>query len=503
MNVKEMEQAFRDYVRTILHYQETVALIDWDLHTGAPKKGREQRAEVLGTMAEKAFEMMTSPRMKEFLDALSEPGVDIQLEPVTRKTLAYYKKEYERNHKIPTDRYREFTVVTSRAGQVWEEAKEKDDFSLFQPYLQQVVDFQKEFLQYWGYKQHPYDTLLDHFEPDMTVEILDRVFGELREDLVRLLKEIQESPHKPRTDFIFQKFDKHGQEAFHYIVLKAMGYDFEAGRLDETVHPFATELNPWDVRITTKYDEYDFRTSVFGTIHEGGHALYEQNVSPNLVGTPLHKGTSMGIHESQSLFWENIVARNRHFWTYFYPHLKQQSPQQFEGVSADEFYRGINVVQPSLIRIEADELTYALHVMVRYEIEKGLITDEISVKDLPGIWNDLMDEYLGVRPPTDREGVLQDVHWSTGDFGYFPSYALGYIYSAQLKYAMDKDLPNFNDLLSEGDLQPIRQWLTENVHQYGRLKKPAEILKDATGEEINSFYLVDYLKKKYREVYKL
>ncbi|MBO8172083.1 MAG: carboxypeptidase M32 [Bacillaceae bacterium] len=492
-----------DFVHKIEHYEEAIGLIDWDLHTKAPKKGRAQRSEVMGTLSEQAFNMMISPEMKDYLERLSDPDVKGKVSIITQKTVEYYQKEYERNHRIPGERYRAFKVAAANAGDAWEDAKKNDDFSLFLPHLKKIIAFKKEFLQYWGYDEHPYDTLLDEYEPGMTVKILDEVFAKLRGQLVELLQQVMDSPHRPDTDFIFQKFDARRQEAFHYVVLKAMGYDFDAGRLDETVHPFATGLNPGDVRVTTKYDEGDFRTSVFGTIHEGGHALYEQNIAPELIGTTMCTGTSYGIHESQSLFWENIVARNRYFWEHFYPELRKLNPDQFDGISLDQFYRGINVVQPSLIRIEADELTYCLHVMVRYEIEKALITDQIKAEDLPQIWNDKMEEYLGVRPDSDREGVLQDVHWSMGDFGYFPSYALGYIYSAQLKRAMDRDIPDFDQKLARGELSPIREWLTDKVHRHGKMKKPIEILQDVTGEGVNPQHLVDYLTEKYRNVYKL
>lgn len=320
--------------------------------------------------------------------------------------------------------------------------------------------------------------------------------------MIPLVKGVTESKHKPETGFLFEHFPKEKQREFSLEVLKILQYDFDAGRLDETVHPFATGLNPKDVRVTTKYDEKDFRTAVFGTIHECGHALYEQNISESLINTPLCDGASMGIHESQSLFYENMVGRHPSFWKANYDLLKQNSNGQFDQVSLEDFYRAINVAGPSLIRIEADEMTYALHIILRYEIEKELINGTIQVKDLPQIWNDKMEEYLGIRPNNDAEGVLQDVHWAGGAFGYFPSYALGYIYSAQMKHAMDKDIPNFGELLEQNNLKPINEWLTKNVHQHGMMKKPIEIMKDITGEGLNSSYLVKYLRDKYKEIYR-
>lgn len=285
--------------------------------------------------------------------------------------------------------------------------------------------------------------------------------------------------------------------------MSELGYDFDAGRLDETVHPFEITLNRNDVRVTTKYDEHDFRTAIFGTIHECGHAIYEQNISQEYEGTLLCSGTSMGIHESQSLFYENFVGRNKGFWSRYFTKLKDHSKEQFNDVSLDEYYVAINESKPSLIRIEADELTYCLHIMIRYEIEKGLFNDDISVEELPQIWNEKYEEYLGITPPNDAQGVLQDVHWAGGSFGYFPSYALGYMYAAQIKNAMLKDLPNFDELIETGQFEEIKDWLTYKIHQFGRTKQPLEIMNDVTGEELNAQHLIEYLEEKYQKIYKL
>nr|WP_026671912.1 carboxypeptidase M32 [Alkalihalobacterium bogoriense] len=493
-----MEQKFMDYVKKIQNYTEAVMLMAWDSRTGAPKKGVEQRAEVIGTLSSEVFAMNTSDEMKSYIDALS--GKE-DISELTKQTLAECKKVYERDKKIPENEFKEFIILRANAESAWEDAKKNADFASFQPYLEKIVDFQRKFVEYRGYEGNKYNTLLDDYEPGITVEILDDVFGKLRNELIPLVEAVKSSTNKPETDFLFKHFPKDKQRQFSLDILKQLKYDFDAGRLDETVHPFAIGLNPNDVRVTTKYDENDFRTAIFGTIHECGHALYEQNISTDLIGTPLCSGTSMGIHESQSLFFENIVGRHPSFWKKNYELLQSYAPEQFGDVSFDDFYRGINVAGPSLIRIEADEMTYALHIILRYEIEKGLINNEIQVKDLPQIWNDKMEEYLGVRPSHDGEGVLQDVHWSGGSFGYFPSYALGYIYSAQLKHAMDKDIPNFGELLEEGNLTPITEWLTKHVHQFGKTKQPVEILKDVTGEGINPSYLVNNLREKYSKLY--
>ncbi|MBX9972764.1 carboxypeptidase M32 [Cytobacillus firmus] len=499
-SLKQTEQQFLDYVKKMTAYNEAIGLMYWDMRTGAPKQGLEQRSEVIGMISSEVFRMSTSEEMAAYIAKLS--GQE-NLSEVTLKTLEECKKDYDRNKKVPEEEYTEYVILQSKAESIWEDAKAGSDFEMFQPYLEKLVEMNKRFISYWGYEGNKYNTLLDMYEPGVTVETLDQVFGQLREKIVPLVQQISESQNKPDTSFLFEHFSKDKQRDFSLKVLEQMGYNFKAGRLDETVHPFATGLNPGDVRVTTKYDETDFRTAVFGTIHEGGHALYEQNISSDLVGTPLCSGTSMGIHESQSLFYENFVGRHFSFWKKNYDLLKEYASCQFDDVSVDAFYRAINESKPSLIRIEADELTYPLHIIIRYEIEKGLFNDEIEVKDLPSIWNEKYEQYLGVKPENDGEGILQDVHWAGGSFGYFPSYALGYMYAAQLKNSMLKDLPNYDELLEEGNLLPIKEWFTQNVHQFGKMKKPLEILNDVTGEGLNAQHLIDYLYDKYGKVYQL
>ncbi|MCH1627339.1 carboxypeptidase M32 [Ferdinandcohnia quinoae] len=502
-DIQNVEQEFLQYLKKMTSYNEAIGLMHWDLRTGAPKKGIEQRSEVIGMLSSEVFHMSTSDEMAVYIEELTNVEAEKVISEITKKAVEECKKDYERNKKIPAAEFKEFVILQSKAESVWEEAKEKSDFKMFQPYLEKLVTTSKKFLEYWGYEGNKYNTLLDMYEPGMTVEILDTVFGQLREKIVPLVKAISESQHKPVTSFLYEKFPKEKQRELSVALLKEMGYDFDAGRLDETVHPFEISLNPGDVRVTTNYNELDFRPAIFGTIHEGGHALYEQNISADLVGTNLCMGTSTGIHESQSLFYENIVGRSHSFWSRYYDLLKQHSDGQFDHVSVEDFYKAINESKPSLIRIDADELTYPLHVMVRYEIEKGLFNDEIEVKDLPEIWNAKYEEYLGIQPDNDAIGVLQDVHWAGGSFGYFPSYALGYMYAAQLRNAMIKDLPNFNSLLEEGNLIPIKEWLTEKVHQYGMLKKPLDILNDVTGEGLNVNHLIKYLEEKYHAIYQL
>lgn len=499
-SIAEIEKDFREYVRKMEAYNEALSLIYWDMRTGSPKKGVEQRSEVIGILSSELFHMSTSEEMAAYIASLS--GKAEELSPITRKALEECKKDYDRNKKIPASEYQDYVVLQSKAESIWEEAKAAGDYEMFRPYLEKLVEYTKKFIEYWGYEGDKYNTLLDMYEPGVTVEVLDQVFSELREALVPLVQKISEAP-KLNNGFLFKHFPADRQKKFSEEILSQMGFDFEAGRLDETVHPFATGLNPGDVRVTTSYNESDWRVAVFGTIHEGGHALYEQNISGELIGTPLCTGTSMGIHESQSLFYENIVARSRPFWKHNYSLLKEYSNGQFDSVPLEDFYRAINESKPSFIRIEADELTYPLHIIIRYEIEKALFNDEIEVKDLPEIWNDKYEQYLGIRPSNDSEGVLQDVHWAGGSFGYFPSYALGLMYAAQIKQSLLRDIPEFDALLENGDLHPIKEWLNRNIHRYGKLKQPLEILKDVTGEGLNAQYLISYLQKKYADVYQL
>ncbi|MDN7244015.1 carboxypeptidase M32 [Planococcus shenhongbingii] len=497
-----LEQQFVEHTGKMRAYQEALALLYWDLRTGAPKKGVDLRSETIGTLSSELFALSTSDAFGELLSAL-ETEKD-GLIPVMRRSVEESRKEYDLSKKIPPEEYKEFVVLQSKAESVWEDAKAAGDFSMFEPYLEKLVATTKKMIGYWGEKNgSAYNTLLDQYEPGMTTEILDKVFGELRERIIALVQKIADSEHKPQTSFLFGQFPKEAQRDFSYEILGQLGYDFEAGRLDETVHPFMTNINRKDIRVTTKYDEKDFRTAVFGTIHECGHALYEQNLGEELSGLPVETGASMGIHESQSLFFENFVGRNDKFWNKNFELLKQYAPEQFKGIEVADYWRAINESKPSLIRIEADELTYALHIMIRYELEKGLFNGDLEVKDLPRLWNDKYEEYLGIRPSNDAEGVLQDVHWAGASFGYFPSYALGYIYAAQFKNAMLKDLPDYDELLEQGDVTPIREWLTENIHKHGAVKKPLEILQDATGEGLNAEHLASYLEQKYTKIYQL
>ncbi|MBE0336406.1 carboxypeptidase M32 [Paenibacillus sp. 23TSA30-6] len=495
--------ALKELAHKIRSYGEAVGLLHWDLRTGAPRKGIDIRSETLGMLSTEMFKLVISDEMGQLLQFFAAEDKLEQLEDNDRRLVEECRKNYELNRSVPADRYREYSVLAAQAESKWEDAKEHSDFAGFEPYLSKIVEMKREFIGYWGVKDTEYDTLLDQYEPGMTVEKLDAVFDRLKKRLVPLLSKIQASPNQPDSSFLDGVFDVKQQEKFGLFILRQMGYDFDAGRLDESVHPFATGLNPGDVRITTHYLQDDVTSAIFSSLHEGGHALYEQNIAPELAGSLLSEGTSMGIHESQSRLWENMIGRSSAFWDRYYADLQKHFPDRLAKVTAEQFYLAVNRVENSLIRIEADELTYNLHIIIRYEIEKMLFNEKLDVKRLPEVWNAKYKEYLGLLPSDDGHGVLQDVHWSGGDFGYFASYSLGNMYAAQILATLRKELPNLDELIAAGELEPIKQWLTERIYRYGKSRTPSELIVAITGEDLNPDYLADYLEEKYTSIYKL
>ncbi|MEK3787624.1 carboxypeptidase M32 [Paenibacillus sp. FSL K6-1230] len=499
----ERLEELKELVRKIKSYVEAIGLMHWDLRTGAPRKGVDIRSQTIGMLTTECFKLQVSPQMGELLEYFADPGIMADLSDTDRRLIEECRTEYERNRSVPADKIKEYSILAAQSESYWEEAKANNDFAGFEPYLTKIVAFKQEFIEYWGVKDTRYDTLLDMYEPELTVAKLDDVFGRLKKRLVPLLERIQASPYQPTHDFLHKDYDVKQQEAFGLFLLKEMGYDFEAGRLDESVHPFATGLNPGDVRITTHYMPNDVLSAIFSSLHEGGHALYEQNISQELAGTLLAEGTSMGIHESQSRLWENMIGRSKPFWQRYYNDLQKHFPEQLKDVTMEQFYLAVNRVENSLIRIEADELTYNLHIIIRYEIEKMLFNEGLEVSKLPEVWNEKYKAYLGLTPPSNSQGVLQDVHWSGGDFGYFASYSLGNMYAAQILATLRKEMPEFDQYIARGELLPIKEWLTDKIYVYGKSRTPSELIEAITGEELNPDYLADYLEQKYTEIYKL
>lgn len=503
MELTESLQKLKQLDEKISAYSSVLSLSGWDSKVMAPKKGRKTFANAIGIVSTEVFKLRVSDDMGNLLAELTKPDIYNSLEDKDQALVRKYNHSYSRNKSIPTHLYQEYSVLTGEANQVWEEARANNDFTIYQPYLEKMVEFKRKFAEYYGYEDHPYDALMDDFEPGLKVKDIDPIFQNLRRSSVNLLEKIIASNVNLDRSFLQQDFEIKKQKAFLHNLLPKLGYDTEAGRLDATAHPFANKVNRNDVRITTRYDKNNLSFALFSTIHEVGHALYEQGVSEDLEGTALNRGVSLGIHESQSRFLENMVARTPEFWQAFYSDLQATFSDQLKNVSSEQFYRASNSVQPSLIRVEADELTYNLHIMIRYEIEKGLIAGDIEVKDLPQIWNDKMEEYLGIRPETDSVGVLQDVHWSFGAIGYFHTYTLGNLYAAQILNTIQKKIPDFYKQISQGNLLEIREWLREQIHQHGSIYQPIELIQKVTGEKLNADYLVNYLEDKYSKLYNL
>ena len=494
----------------IQRINSAASLLSWDQETYMPAGGGEARAEQISTLQGIAHQKFVSPEIERLLTAWVDPETGELLdspgetwdEP-SRSLLREVWRDYSRAKKLPSD----FVVTLSRecslAQQVWAEAKENQSFSQFLPNLRTVLSLKREEAAYLGYRDSPYDALLDEYEPGSTIKELRPLFAQIKGRLVPLLKKIQESSVQIDDTMLFHTFDQARQLEFGRMVLIAMGYDFERGRLDLSAHPFTTSFHPTDVRVTTRVHEHDLQSCLFSCIHEGGHGLYDQGLDPRYFGTPLGDSVSLGIHESQSRMWENCVGRSRPFWRFFYPMLQQTFHHQLRSLDGEQFYAAINRVKPSLIRVEADELTYNLHIMLRFEIEQDLIEGRTRPEDLPGIWNQKMEEYLGIVPSNDAEGVLQDVHWSFGAFGYFPTYTLGNLYSVQFYEQAKLEIPHLEDEIAAGQLMVLRRWLGQKIHRWGRMFTPDHLAQRVTGKSLDPEPFLSYVEHKYGELYKL
>lgn len=480
----------------VAHLGSVMALLEWDQSVYLPAKAGEARAE---TMA-----LVSGLLHKKFI-AIDEDGLLTKLkkELDTKKLkgdsaiiVAETWRGFERAKKLPDDFVRELAETTARAHSVWVEARQTNNFKLFLPWLEKIVKLKQREAKYVGYKDSPYDALIDEYEPGMTASEAAKILNDLKDFLVPFIKQLKQDKSS-NTKKLTGKFPIAEQEAFNAILVKQIGFDLEAGRLDTTVHPFASGLHPYDVRITTRYKEDDVLYSIGSTIHEAGHGLYEQGLPSEHFGTPLAESISLGIHESQSRLWENIIGKSLPFWKHFYPKLQKSFPKPFAKLPLADFYQTLNQVRPSLIRTEADEVTYNLHIIIRFEIEKEMIEGSIDLKDLPKIWRAKVKQYLGIDVPNDSLGVLQDVHWSSGGIGYFPTYSFGNLYATQFYSAMKKALPDIEKQIAKGQFGAIREWLRKNIHAHGKTYTAAALVKKVTGEDLNSRYFADYLKKKY------
>jgi carboxypeptidase Taq len=481
----------RKELQEMAKYGSALAVLDWDEQTYMPEKGRAFRGDVKALISSDLHKRATSKEFVTMVKQLHEPKFFDTLTDDEKVIVRETWKDVEKALKIPAQFVEEFSILSTKAFGAWADARQKSDFKLYLPYLEKIIEMKKKEAELVGYKGTPYNALLDDYEPNLTVDELDGLFIPIAAELAKLVKNASK---KPKVTLPSIKYPIAQQEKLNHEVVKALGYDLTAGRIDVSPHPFTTGFHPTDVRITTRYDEDDFWVSLGSTVHEAGHGLYEQGLPVAEFGTPLGEAVSLGIHESQSRSWENQVGRSLEFCEYLITLL----PKYFPDVkySAKELHAWLNRVEPSLIRVESDETTYNLHIILRYEIERDLMEGTLAVKDLPKAWNSKMKQYLGIDVPDDAHGVLQDVHWSYGAIGYFPTYSLGNIYAAQLFHKAKNELPNLEAEFAKGEFGKLLQWLRSNIHKQGSRYYPQDLIKKVTGEGINSKYLLDYLKSK-------
>lgn len=501
-----MEEKFQyllELLGEISDLNEAAALLGWDQQTYMPSGAAETRSQQLATLNRLAHEKFTSDEIGQLLDELEPQVADLHPDSDPACIVKQVKRDYKKQRKIPSSWVAEFSRVQTMAQESWVKARSDSNFSAFKPDLESILNLRRQYADFFLPYDHIYDPLLDDFESGMKTADVKRVFGELRPKQVDLLQAIFDSPHQVDDSFLHQSYNEKKQWDFGIEVIKALGYDFEHGRQDKSAHPFTTSFGVGDVRITTRIKPKYFNVAFFGTVHEAGHALYEQGISPKLGRTPLWAGTSLSVHESQSRMWENLVARSRPFWSAFYPRLQSYFPSQLGEVKEEAFYRAVNKVERSLIRTEADEATYNLHIMLRFEVELGLFERKLEVADLPEVWNSKMQEYVGVTPPNDADGVLQDIHWSIGIFGYFSTYSLGNLIAAMLWEKILSDIPDLESQIAQAKFDQLLTWLREKVHQHGAKFEPGDLIRRITGSDLTWEPYMRYLHTKFGDIYQL
>jgi carboxypeptidase Taq len=489
--------SYKEHLQKISHLNSAIALLGWDQEVYMPKSGAGVRAQQFSTLATISHELSTNPDFEATVIHLLEKSSFGFKE---KRNLEESKYEIEESKKLNSDFIKRSAVARSSAFQSWQEARQKEDFSIFQSDLQVIVDLEKEKANLLGYKGHPYNALLNLYERDLTVKTLEQVFDQVKTKIVPLVKAIK-AKEQSSDACIKQSFSKEDQWKFSLEILKQMEFDTDGGRQDLSTHPFTSSFNSKDVRLTTRVDENDLSEIIWSTVHEGGHGLYEQGLKIENYGLPSGEFVSLGIHESQSRIWENNIGRALPWWEHMYPILQAQFPDQLKDVALIDFYKAMNKVEASLVRTSADELTYHIHVMIRYEIEKGLIEGSIEVKDLEEVWNEKYLNYLGVSASKPTEGVLQDIHWSHGSLGYFPTYSIGSFYAAQFYATAKKKIPKLEMQLKKGNVSAFLKLMRTHIHQHGKIYSAAQLCENFTGERLNINHFVKYAKEKYADIY--
>ncbi len=478
------------------------AILNWDQLVNMPGGAAEDRGEQIATLENIAHAKATSDELGRLLDDLAGETQHMASESDEVCLIRSAKRNYDKQTKVPAEFVTEMARVSTVAQSVWEKAKNKSDFGLFRPHLERLVELRQQYADFFKPWDHVYDPLLDDFEPGMKTAEVQTIFNALRPKQVELIKAISQA-RKVDQSFLFLDYPEDGQLAFGEMVISKFGYDWNHGRQDKSAHPFTTSFGLNDVRITTRFNKNYLPTAMFGTMHECGHALYELGIDKKFNRSPLADGASMAVHESQSRLWENMIGRSKPFWNHFFPKLQEFFPSQLGNIDANTFYKGVNAVEPSLIRVEADEATYNLHIMLRLEMEIALMEGSLKVKDAPEVWNTKFKEYLGIVPPNDAQGILQDVHWSFGGFGYFPTYALGNLVSAQLWECMNEDIPELEEQVEKAQFSEILGWLRKNLHVYGAKFEPQILVKKVTGSFITPEPYMRYLESKFKSIYSL
>lgn len=497
--VQQAVEALKKLQQTVAAYNHVLGVTYLDAASAAPKGSFEGRGQTMAIMSQITYDLLANPDNGALLSVLE--GAADDLDPQTRREVEKLRRDYDQLHRIPAEEYVAYSVLINDAQAIWEQAKNDSDFAVFAPYLEKIVDFNRKFAGYYNPKMAPYDALLNEYEEGLNTETLDAFFAQLRQTIVPLLAKVRQAA--PIDDsFLDLRYPVEKQRQFSDYLMEVLGLDRNYCGIAETEHPFTTNFNNRDVRITTHYYEDAVASSMFSVIHEGGHAIYELGCDDCYNYSFLSGGVSMGIHESQSRFFENIIGRSYEFVCCIFPKMQALFPEQLGSVTAEQFYRAINKAEPSLIRVEADELTYCLHIMVRYEIEKQLIDGSLAVKDVPACWNRLYAQYLGVTVPDDKHGCLQDSHWGGGSIGYFPSYALGSAYGPQLLAVMEQELGSIWPEVAKGNLLPVKQWLREHIHRHAGFYKPGALFEMTCGK-FDAKYYTDYLTRKYTSLYNL